>query len=201
MSVLELIDILGTLVFAISGVATAIDRDFDLVGSTVIGFVTAVGGGTLRDLLLGITPVGWMTDLTYLALIGAAVPITYLGLRIITRLRRTNFLFDTLGIALFTVLGVEKTLALGLSPVVAILMGVVSAVFGGVIRDVLCGQVPLIFRGEIYATACAAGGLVFLIGNYFNPDRDINLAIAFVTVFVIRYFAVKFGWHLGVRPL
>ena len=201
MSVILFIDIAGTLVFAISGMIAAIERKFDLVGAIVIGFVTALGGGTLRDLLLGIAPVGWMTNLTYLYIIAAAVPITYLGLRVLRKLRRTNFVFDTLGIGLFTVLGAEKTLALGLSPVIAVLMGVVSAAFGGVIRDVLCGEVPLIFRKEIYATACLAGALVFVVADAVSPDRDLNLALAIATVIVIRYLSIRFGWHLGINPL
>jgi len=200
-SVILFIDIAGTLVFAISGMIAAIERKFDLVGAIVIGFVTALGGGTLRDLLLGIAPVGWMTNLTYLYIIAAAVPITYLGLRVLRKLRRTNFVFDTLGIGLFTVLGAEKTLALGLSPVIAVLMGVVSAAFGGVIRDVLCGEVPLIFRKEIYATACLAGAVVFVVADAVSPDRDLNLALAIATVIVIRYLSIRFGWHLGINPL
>jgi uncharacterized membrane protein YeiH len=201
MSIIQTIDILGTLVFAISGVSTAIERRFDLVGAIEIGFVTALGGGTLRDLLLGTTPVGWMTDLSYLGIIAVAVVITYLGLGVVTRLRRTTFLFDTLGIGLFTVLGVEKTLALGLSPVIAVIMGVVSASFGGVIRDVLCGEVPLIFRSEIYATACAAGGVVYLLADHLNPVRELNLTIAIGVVIAIRILAIRYGWNLSLKPL
>ncbi len=200
-SVTLLIDIAGTLVFAISGVVTAIERKFDLVGATVVGFVTAVGGGTLRDVLLGITPVGWMLNLTYIYLIALAVPISYLGLHLLRKLRRSMFMFDTLGIGLFTVLGVEKTLQLGLSPVVAVMMGVVSAAFGGVIRDILCGEIPLIFRREIYATACLAGGVVYLLAESLSASRDINLAIAIGVVIIIRYCSIRFGWHLSVRPL
>ncbi|MEL6143337.1 MAG: TRIC cation channel family protein, partial [Bacteroidota bacterium] len=131
------LDIAGTFVFAISGVLTAIDNKFDLVGSIIIGLVTAVGGGTLRDVLIGQTPVGWMTDLNYLWCILAAVIVSYLFKGSILQLRRSLFFFDTIGIGLFTILGLEKTLAIGLPIPIALLMGVVSAVFGGVIRDVL----------------------------------------------------------------
>ncbi|MCL4158365.1 UNVERIFIED_CONTAM: hypothetical protein GTU68_017856, partial [Idotea baltica] len=161
MDLIYFFDLAGTLVFAISGVLTAANKKFDIFGAFVIAFVTAVGGGTLRDMMIGSHPVGWMTDSNYLVLIGIAVPISYLFRSFIQRLRRTMFLFDTIGIGLFTILGLQKTLELGLSPVVALLMGTVSAVFGGVVRDTLCNEVPLIFRKEIYATACLAGGLLY----------------------------------------
>lgn len=201
MTLLTVLDLIGTLVFAISGVTTAIDKKFDLVGAAVIGFVTAVGGGTLRDILLGITPVGWMLDLKYIYLIAAALPISYIGFRVVSKLRRSMFLFDTIGIGLFTVLGVQKTLALGLSPVVALMMGVVSATFGGVIRDVLCSEVPLIFRKEIYATACFAGGAIYLFSRHFMLPQDIAITISVLIVMVIRYFSIRFGWHLSVKPI
>lgn len=201
MSILYALDLAGTLVFAISGILTAIDKKFDLVGAAVIGFVTAVGGGTLRDVLLGQTPVGWMGDLTYLGLIGLALPICYLGRRYISKLRRSLFLFDTIGIGLFTIMGLEKTLNLGLSPVIAVMMGIVSAVFGGVTRDVLCAEVPLIFRKEIYATACLLGGLVYLAAEQLSPLRDLNIGISIAVVIVIRYLAVRYHWHIGVQPL
>ena len=156
------IDIAGTFVFAISGALAASEKRFDIFGAGILALVTAVGGGTLRDVLIGSTPVGWMQDLNYLIVIGAAVVISFFGKTYILKLRRTLFLFDTIGIALFTLLGLQKTLALGLSPVIAILMGVVSAVFGGVLRDVLSNVEPLIFRKEIYATACLAGGVLFV---------------------------------------
>ncbi len=201
MSILYALDLAGTLVFAISGILTAIDKKFDLVGTAVIGFVTAVGGGTLRDLLLGQTPVGWMNDLTYLGLVGIALPLCYVGRGYISKLRRGMFIFDTVGIGLFTIMGLEKTLNLGLSPVIAIMMGIVSAVFGGVTRDVLCAEVPLIFRKEIYATACLLGGLVFLAVNMISPLRDLNIGISIAVVILIRYLAVRYHWHISVKPL
>jgi len=153
MDLIYAIDLMGTLVFAISGVITATEKKFDLVGATIIGLVTAIGGGTVRDVLIGETPVGWMKDLNYLLVIFLAIPLCFFFIHIIRKLRRSVFLFDTIGIGLFTILGLQKTLGMGLSPVVALLMGVVSAVFGGVIRDVLSNEVPLIFRKEIYASA------------------------------------------------
>ena len=182
--------------FAISGVLTAIDNDFDVVGSSVIGFITALGGGTLRDLLIGETPVGWMLDTNYLWTVIAAVLLSYLFKGSISKLRKSMFLFDSMGLGLFTILGVQKTMDVGLDPTIAILMGMVSAVFGGVLRDVLTNIVPLIFRKEIYATACLLGGLVFLILQTVSSALYINMGIAMLVVFVIRYFAVKNKWVL-----
>ena len=191
-----ILDILGTLVFAISGILTAIDSDFDVVGASIIGMVTAVGGGTLRDMLIGQTPVGWMTDLNYLWTIIIALILSYLFKKRILKLRKSMFIFDTIGIGLFTILGLQKTLGVGLEPPIAILMGIVSAVFGGIIRDVLTNKVPLIFRKEIYASACFVGGLVFLGLEQFSNTLTLNMVVSIFTVLIIRYLSVRNNWSL-----
>ncbi len=195
------VDVLGTLIFAISGVLAAVEKKYDLVGAFVLGFVTAVGGGTLRDLLIGQTPVGWMKDLVYLYMILLALPLCYFFKGYILKLRKGIFLFDTIGIGLFTILGLEKTMSLGLSPVIAIMMGVVSAVFGGVTRDVLSNQVPLIFRKEIYASACFVGATVYWIGEQFNPDSILNVFVSIFIVIIIRYLSVVNNWGLPFSPM
>lgn len=194
------IDLFGTLVFAISGVLAAVEKKFDLVGATIIGLVTAVGGGTLRDVLIGDTPVSWMKDLNYLYVVLAALPLCYFFQRPILKLRKGVFLFDTIGIGLFTILGLQKTLEIGLSPIIAVLMGIVSATFGGVIRDVLSNEVPLIFRKEIYASACLVGGLTFLLIEYFFAGNTFNMIWAILIVIIIRYLAVKKNWSLPFNP-
>ena len=196
MDTIYILDIIGTLVFAVSGVLTAIDSDFDVVGSSIIGMVTAVGGGTLRDVLIGQTPVGWMTDLNYLWTIIAALVLSYLFKNKILKLRKSMFFFDTIGIGLFTILGLQKTLSVGLELPVAVLMGIVSAVFGGIIRDVLTNKVPLIFRKEIYASACLAGVLVYLGLSKISDKLLINMFVSMFTVVVIRYLAVKNNWSI-----
>lgn len=190
------IDIIGTFVFAVSGALAASDKRFDIFGAGILALVTAVGGGTLRDVLIGSTPVGWMKDLNYLIVIGAAVLISYFFKRHILKLRRTMFLFDTIGIGLFTILGLQKTLSLGLSPVIAIMMGTVSAVFGGVLRDVLSNEVPLIFRKEIYATACLAGGMCFVLLEWIWTAPAVNMLVAIGVIITIRTLAVWRGWGL-----
>jgi uncharacterized membrane protein YeiH len=192
------IDLIGTFVFAISGALAASEKRFDIFGAGILALVTAVGGGTLRDVLIGSTPVGWMLDLNYLIVIVAAVVISYFGKTYILRLRRTLFLFDTIGIALFTLLGLQKTLALGLSPVIAISMGVVSAVFGGVLRDVLSNEEPLIFRKEIYATACLAGAILFVGLQALEVPPLVSTGGAIAVIITIRTLAVLRSWSLPV---
>ncbi len=197
MDIIYALDLIGTLVFAISGTLTAMTRKFDLFGAAVIGFVTAVGGGTIRDILLGSQPVGWMLDLNYLFIIVAGVILSYLFRTRIQRLRRTMFLFDTIGIGLFTILGVQKTLTFGLSPVIAVMMGTVSAVFGGVVRDTLSNIIPLIFRQEIYAMACVAGGVLFLVLKKTGLPQHWGIALTIGFIIVLRIVAVRRKWTLN----
>lgn len=198
MDIIYSLDLIGTFVFAISGTLTASAKKFDLFGAFVIALVTAVGGGSIRDVLIGSHPVGWMKDLNYLYLIMITVPISYFFRQYIRKLRKTMFLFDTIGIGLFTILGYQKTIDLGLSPVIAIMMGTVSAVFGGVVRDTLCNEVPLIFRKEIYAMACVLGALLFFVLNQFLPYRQLNMGITIAFIILIRVLAVKRNWGLPV---
>lgn len=190
------LNLAGVLVFAVSGVLTAIDNKFDVVGSIVIGLITALGGGTLRDMLIGETPVGWMLDSNYLLTIILAVVLSYVFRSRIQKLRRSRFVFDNIGIGLFTILGLQKTLDVGLNPEIALMMGVVSAVFGGVIRDVLTNVVPLIFRSEIYATACMIGGGVYLLLLEFSLPLYVSMLVSMSVVFIIRYLAVTRKWQL-----
>lgn len=194
---LDTLDLIGTFVFAISGTLAASNQRFDVFGALVIAFVTAVGGGTVRDLLIGSHPIAWMQDLRYLYTIIAAVICSYFFKRYILKLRKTLFLFDTIGIGLFTILGVQKTLDMGLSPVIAVMMGTVSAVFGGVIRDTFCNLVPLIFRKEVYATACIVGAVLFLfLSRYLS--QDICILITVTAIILLRIVAVRQKWSLPV---
>ncbi len=190
------IDILGTIAFAISGVLVAINKKMDLFGILIIAFVTAVGGGMMRDVLINYHPINWIGDLNYIWTILAAVVFTFLFKSKIAPLSKTMFLFDTIGIAVFTMLGTEKGLNFGLHPFVAVVMGVVSAVMGGVLRDVLTQQIPLIFKKEIYALACFIGAFVFLILNYFKLNTNIQYIITILTVVIIRLVAVKYQLQL-----
>jgi uncharacterized membrane protein YeiH len=196
-SIIYSIDLLGTLVFAISGVLTGTSKKFDLFGAGVLGFVTAVGGGTLRDILTGSLPAAWTQDINYVLIILSAIPLVYLFRVQILKLSKTMFLFDSIGIGLFTVLGVQKTLDLGFSPLICILMGTISAVFGGVVRDTLSGDIPLIFRKEIYATACLIGGILYYSLSLFELPIYIAQSISILVVIIIRIMAVKNHWSLN----
>lgn len=196
MEYLYAIDLAGTLVFAISGALAAANKKFDIFGATVMALVTAVGGGTLRDVMIGSTPVGWMQDLNYLYCILLAVLISFFFKKHVLRLRKTMFLFDTIGIGLFTVLGAQKTLDIGLSPIIAVLMGTVSAAFGGVLRDVLSNEVPLILRKEIYATACLAGGGMFVLLGQVGLPQNLRISLAIGVVMCIRLLAIWKSWSL-----
>jgi len=200
MSYLYFIDLFGTFVFAISGILTAVEKKFDVVGAFILGLVTAIGGGTLRDILIGATPVGWMTDFNYLLMVLIALPFCYFLRASIQKFRKGFFLFDTLGIAVFTLLGLNKTLSLGLSPAIAVLMGVTSAVVGGVLRDVLTNEVPLIFRKEIYALACLAGSVCFLLLQMLSPFELINISLSILMVIIIRILSVKRKWSVPFNP-
>ena len=185
------IDILGTVAFAISGVLVAMEKKLDLFGVLIIAFVTAVGGGTLRDLLIGNTPVGWMTTSSYILTISITVITAILFVKQLRYFRKSLFLFDTIGIGLYTMVGVEKGLNAGLSPVICIILGTITASFGGVIRDILCNEIPVIFRKEVYATICILGGIIYFILIQFPMDTTYAYIAAILSIIVMRLLAVK----------
>lgn len=193
-------ELAGTFVFAISGVLAVRDKDHDLFGAGFTGFITAIGGGSLRDMLLGSYPLVWVGDIYVFYAILAGIVVAFLFTPFLMKLRRTLFLFDTLGIGFFTVLGVEKALSLGVRPEIAAIMGMFSAVMGGVLRDTLVNEVPILFRKEVYASACLAGAICYLIFYYFGMQRDFNLLLSLSIIIGIRLLAVRFKISLpGLR--
>jgi uncharacterized membrane protein YeiH len=196
MDIIYVVDILGTFAFAVSGALVALDKKFDLFGVIIIAFITAVGGGMLRDVLINAHPINWIGDLNYLYTIFIAVIFTFLFKSKIFYLSKTLFLFDTIGISVFTLLGLQKGLSYELHPLVALIMGMISAVFGGVLRDVLTAKVPLIFEKEIYASACLAGGMIYLTLNYFKLEENLNFIISATVVVAIRAIVVRFHLEL-----
>ena len=188
----QIIDILGTIAFAISGVLVALNKRMDSFGVLIIAFVTAVGGGTLRDVMIGVEPVSWMKNMNYVYVIIATTVFAILLRNKINYLRTSLFLFDTIGIGLYTVVGIETGLVAGLHPIICIALGTMTACFGGVIRDILCNEIPVIFRKEVYATACILGGLTYFLLRKFMADTNLIFVIAIIVVIVIRLIAVKF---------
>ena len=179
----QILDFIGTFAFAISGIRLASAKQFDWFGAYVVGLATAIGGGTIRDLLLDVTP-GWMTDPIYLI---------YL-----IHMHNTFFLFDSIGLALFTVVGVGKSISLGYPFWVAIIMGSITGAAGGVLRDVFINEIPLIFRKEIYAMACVVGGLVYWICDFMGLEPFLCQIIGGSTVFLTRILAVKYSICLPI---
>lgn len=196
MDYLLFIDILGTIAFSISGVLSSMKKRMDVFGILIIAFVTAVGGGTLRDILIGF-PVAWMRNLTYVYVIMGTTIFAIIFRKKLVYLRRSIFLFDTVGIGLYTVLGIEKGIAAELSPIICIAVGTMTACFGGVLRDILCNEVPLLFRTkEIYATACILGGFTYFLLAEFPLSQGLVFALSGVVVILVRSLAVYFDIRL-----
>lgn len=188
----QIIEVLGTFAFSISGVLVALEKRMDVFGVFIIAFVTSVGGGTLRDVLIGQTPVTWMENMIYVYVIIAATIFSIIFRKRLDYLRVSLFLFDTIGIGLYTVVGIEKGLAIGLHPILCIALGTITACFGGVIRDILCNEIPVIFRKEVYATACILGGVTYFLLRELPIDNNIVFVISGSVVIAVRLIAVKF---------
>jgi uncharacterized membrane protein YeiH len=194
-------DLMGVAVFAVSGALAASRKGLDLFGVVVIAAITAIGGGTLRDLLLDRHPIFWMVDSTYLTVTCAAALLTVVYVRRWPAPHRALLVADALGLALFAISGARIAEAAGLGPVIVILMGTMTGVAGGILRDVLSAQVPLILRRDIYATAAVAGISVYLLLQWLGVPRPIPSAVGMVTVAVLRLLAIRRGLHLPVvRP-
>lgn len=191
------LDNLGTFAFAMSGTLTAMNKKFDYFGALVVAFVTATGGGSLRDMLLDAGPVFWIEATHYFYYIFAGFFVAVLFQSTMLRLNRTMFVFDTIGISIFTIIGMEKTLSLGFSPFIAINMGVMSAVVGGVIRDILTNIQPLIFRREIYAIPCYIGGTIYLLMSMTSMPGEISILVTILLIILIRHIAVKRHWTIS----
>lgn len=195
MSIQYILEIIGTLAFAISGVLAVRDKDSpDWFAASFTAFVSAIGGGTLRDVLLGSYPLVWIDDITILYTILVAILMTFIFYRQLIQLRKTLMLFDTFGIALFTIVGTEKALSLGVRPEIAAIMGVFSAVMGGVIRDIMTNDIPVIYRKEVYATACLAGAVSYLLLDYLAIERTLAFILASAVIIIIRIIAVRRHW-------
>lgn len=197
MNVQYFAELFGTFFFAISGALAVKDSEHDWFGASFLGFITAIGGGTLRDVLLGSYPLVWIGDIYFLYAILAGIIAAKIFFRLLERLRRTLLLFDTMGISLFTILGTEKALSLGVRPEIAAIMGMFTAVMGGVIRDTLTNETPVIFRKEIYASACLAGAICYLLIEIFlDVDRQLNVLISASLIISLRLLAVRFNLSL-----
>jgi uncharacterized membrane protein YeiH len=196
MDFLYLIDILGTFAFAVSGAFFAMEKKLDPFGVLILSFITAIGGGTLRDMMIGDLPVGWLRNPTAtIVIFSSAIASMFFG-SFIRKFNMTLFVFDALGLGLFTFIGIEKGIQMNFSIGVSIALGTITACFGGVIRDVILNTVPLVFRKEIYALASILGGLLYFLFLKFGIDNDLAKIVCILAIFVIRIIAVRF--HLGL---
>ena len=192
----EIIEVIGTIAFAISGTFNAMQRKLDPFGVLIIAFVTAIGGGTVRDLLIGDTPVAWMRDMQTCLIILFTAMATMFFKTHVQKMKITLFLFDSLGLGLFTMVGILKGIAFGLNPGICIALGTITGCFGGIIRDTLLNTIPLVFRREIYATACIAGGLLYFLLIYINVESVVAKLSVVAFIFMLRIIAVKFKLSL-----
>ncbi len=192
MTFLQFITYAGTFVFALTGAFKARTYKMDVLGGLVVAFATAYGGGTIRDLLIGIRPVNWVNDNVALILVFAGTAFTFLLKENVNRFRRTIFFTDAAGLGLFTTAGIEVALRHGLNDVYALIMGVMSATFGGLLADIFCNAVPNLFKkGELYATACAVGGVIYLLLKETTLNNNINIAICVLLIVGIRIYSKR----------
>jgi uncharacterized membrane protein YeiH len=196
-SITIIIELTGTFAFAISGIRLAYRKQIDWFGAYLIGLATAIGGGTVRDLLLDVTPF-WMLDSKYFLITGIALIATIVFEERLFKWRNTLFLFDAIGLGLFTIIGISKSIDAGLPYWTCIAMGTVTGSIGGVFRDVLLNEVPLLLRKDIYALACVAGGVVYFTCIYFNLSVSLTEIIAALIVITVRIVAYMFHIHLPV---
>lgn len=194
---LLIIEVIGTMAFAISGIRLAAAKNFDWFGAYSVGLATAIGGGTMRDLLLNTTPF-WMNSSWYLGVTGLSLAIVIIFKKYLVRLNQTFLLFDTIGLALFVVIGIQKTLAFGFPMWTAIFMGTMTGALGGVLRDIFINVEPQIFRKEVYATACIAGGIVYWLAMIVGASDIIQQLSCAATVIVLRILSVRRKWSIPI---
>ena len=193
----QVIEFLGTFAFAISGIRHAAAKHFDWFGGYVCGIAVAIGGGTIRDVMLGATPF-WMTNPFYIICTALALLFVVVFSRHIEGLKNTWFVFDTLGLALFTIAGIQKSLAFGQPYWVAIIMGCITGAAGGVIRDVLLNNEPVIFQREIYAMAAILGGITYWLSDYAGLPVEVTVIASFAVTCLMRFLAVRYHLSLPV---
>ncbi|MFL1896742.1 trimeric intracellular cation channel family protein [Aquimarina sp. 2-A2] len=192
LTVFDILDILGTMAFTISGALSAMNRRLDLFGIFIIAFVTSVGGGTVRDVLIGQTPVVWMQNTTTIYLISLVTLFAIVFRNKLDYLKKSVFLFDTIGLGIFTITGVETGIRAGLDPIVSVALGTITGCFGGVIRDILCNEIPVIFRKEIYATVTIVGGICFMFMYSIGLDMTLTYIATTLLIIVIRLLVVTY---------
>ncbi len=196
-TLLYIIEIIGTFAFAISGIRLASTKQFDWFGAYVVGLITAIGGGTMRDLLIGVTPF-WMTDSMYLVVTGVALLCVICFGKYIIHMHNTIFIFDAIGLGLFVVVGVQKTVFQGFPYWVAIVMGTITGIVGGISRDICINEEPLVFRKDIYALTCVAGAMAYCLFDYLEVNPIFSPLACATAIIILRILSSKYHWGLPV---
>lgn len=196
MELFRVIDIAGIAAFSIAGAFAAMEKKLDVFGIFVIAFVTALGGGTLRDVLIGEVPVRWMLDLSPAAIVLLSTIAAMTFTKAIKNFHKILLLFDSIGLGFFTVLGIQTGITLDFHPAICIALGTITACFGGVIRDISLNNIPLIFQKEIYATTCIFGGIIFFLLQMVEEPKMPLEIICITTIVMLRLLAMRFNWQL-----
>lgn len=197
MNIQYVFELVGTALFASSGALVANDKsNADWFGVTFLGLITCLGGGTFRDILLGAYPLVWIKDIGILVAGFTGIVLAALFYNTLRRYSKNLFIVETFALGIFTIIGTQKALDYGVHPVIAAVMGMFSAVMGGVLRDVLTNEIPVLFKKEIYATACIAGALLYVILEHYHPTPYFNLIVSSLLVVVIRFVSVKYKLSL-----
>jgi uncharacterized membrane protein YeiH len=200
-TLLLVLDLVGTFVFALSGAGAGVRRGLDLFGVLVLSFVAGNFGGITRDLMMGAVPPEAMSDWRYVAVSLLAGVITFYFFPLIDRLGSAVLLFDGAGLALFAVSGTQKALTFGLNPVMAALLGMLTGIGGGMVRDVLVAEIPIVLRADLYAVAALAGAAIVVIGSVLQFPSAPSTIVGVALCFGLRVMAIKRGWHLPTaRP-
>ncbi|MCH9694287.1 MAG: trimeric intracellular cation channel family protein [Gammaproteobacteria bacterium] len=195
-SFIYILEMLGTAAFAISGALAASRKNMDIFGFCVLALMPAVGGGTIRDIVIDRTPVFWISDSRYVAVaIIAALLVFFTSYKPGSR-RRILVWMDAMGLALFATLGTQISLAHDTGPLIAVMLGVTTAVTGGMIRDIICNEIPLVLSHEIYATAAFAAGLVYVLADKLQAPSSLALAVAVIAGFTVRALGIVYNWSL-----
>jgi uncharacterized membrane protein YeiH len=196
MKILLFVEVLGTISFAFSGAVIAMRHRLDAFGILIITFISSIGGGTLRDVLIGSTPVSWMLDIYLIYTILATYFAAIFFHNKLLKLKNIFFLMDTFGLSLVTILAINKGIAYNLHPLVCIALGTISGCFGGVLRDIVLNEIPVLFKENLYATACIAGGLIYFLSIYFTAEAYTSSILACGTIIFMRFGAHYYKWNL-----
>ena len=193
---LYLLDMIGVIACAIAGTLLAQHKGLDIFGCILVAMVNAIGGGTLRDMVLDRHPLFWMTDLNYVIVITVTSLILQIFFHLYHKIDSALKFFDAIGLAAFSVIGFKVALTQGMSPLIAVMMGVWTAILGGLLRDIICNEIPLVLQREIYITASIAGSVTYLLLQHLGVSAGINEFIMLFIIFAVRMLALKFDWHL-----